>query len=338
MAKRTSRTRGAQRSSSGERPVSGALVWWLRCLGVLAFVAVLLRLPSTQDVQLSRIDLRWLGVCMLLTVFQLLLEAFAWQWLLSIQRVHHPYPRTLVAYLASQYLGLVTPGHVGEYLAAAYVSSHTGLTVGYVLSSVVMNKILYWITVVAFGIWSLPLLTDVPFLHGVRVIVVASIVVLVTLSAGIGIWVVALRHLAKKWRKLSPWQIDMTEFWSGMRHLTVGALVMPMAILVVAFGLLFAQLDAVLHSLGIALPMVEVAKIVGLSRIAARLVPLSVIGFGAKDAALIVLLKRHGLATPVTATVAVLWMACSYLPMLLLSGLCWWIKPLVVRRVGGTRS
>ena len=315
------------------RPVKGSLVWWLRFFGVAAFLVILLvQLPRSQEVHLARIDLRWLGFCMLLTVFQLLLEAMVWQRLLSAQRIRHPYPKTLVAYLASQYLGLVTPGHVGEFLAAGYISMHTGITFGYALSSVVMKKTLLWVTIIGFGIWGLPLLADVPFLRGVQRIVWASVGVLVVLSAGIALWVVSLRRLARKWAKLSPWQVDMTEFWSGMRHLCSVQLVVPLGIAVAAFSLLFFQLDAVLRSMGMSLPFLLVSRIMALSRIAARLVPISVVGFGSKDAAVIVLLSQHDIAVPVGLTAALLFLVCSYLVTLLLSGMCWWVKPLVIRR------
>ena len=45
---------------------------------------------------------------------------------------------------------------------------NTGITVGYALSSVVMKKILFWITIIGFGIWGLPLLANVSFLQGVQ--------------------------------------------------------------------------------------------------------------------------------------------------------------------------
>src|SRR3989338_6521992 len=142
------------------KPVRGSLVWWLRFSGVVAFLIVLLiHLPKSQQVSLFRIDLRWLGLCMLLTLGQLLLEALSWHSLLSAQRIRHPYPKTLLAYLASQYLGLVTPGHVGEFLSAGYISQETGITFGYALSSVIMKKILNWVVVVSFGIWGLQLLS-----------------------------------------------------------------------------------------------------------------------------------------------------------------------------------
>jgi uncharacterized membrane protein YbhN (UPF0104 family) len=318
--------------------VKGSLVWWLRFLGIVAFVVVLLRLPKSQKVQLFHIDLRWLGFCMLLTVLQLLLEAFVWQWLLSTQRIRHRYPKTILAYLASQYLGLVTPGHVGEFLAAGYISMDTGITFGYALSSVVMKKVLAWVTIVSFGVWGLQLLAQVPFLLGVRWLVVASAAVLVVLSAGIALWVVSLRRLARKWEKLSPWQIDMTEFWSGMRHLFSLRLVVPLSVTALAFSLLFLQLDAVLHALGIALPMVLVAKIVAFSRIVARVIPFSVVGFGSKDAAVIGMLAQQGIDPSVGLTATLLLLMCTYLVTLLLSGLCWWIKPLVIRRVAPSSS
>ena len=320
------------------KPVRGSLVWWLRFLGIAAFIIILLRLPTAPGVQLTRIDLRWLGFCMLLTIGQLLLETFAWHWLLVIQRIRHPYPKTLVAYLASQYLGLITPGHVGEFLAAGYISMNTGITFGYALSSVVMKKALSWTVIVSFGVWGLQLLSKVPLLQGVRWAILASLLVLVALSAGIAIWVVSLRRLARKWQKLSPWQIDMTEFRSGIRHLCSVRLAVPIVSLALAFSLLFIQLDAVLHALGVALPFPLVAKIVAFSRIFARAIPLSVVGFGSKDAAVIGMLAQHGIDPALGLAATLVWFVCSYLVTLLLSGLCWWIKPLVVRRAAPSSS
>lgn len=316
------------------KPVRGSLVWWLRFFGIVTFVVILLRLPHRQEVQLAHIDLRWLGFAMLLTVAQLLLEAFVWQLLLAIQRIRHPYPKTILAYLASQYLGLVTPGHVGEFLAPGYISMDTGITFGYALSSVVMKKILGWVTVVGFGVWGLPLLAQV----GVRQVVWVTAVALVALSGGIAVWVFSLRRLAKKWRKLSPWQIDMDEFWAGMRRLTSAPLAAALAMSVLAFGILFFQVDAVLRALGIALPLVLIAKMLALSRIAARLAPISLVGFGSKDAVLIFLLAQQGIEISVGITVALLLLLTSYLVTLLLSGLCWWIRPLVVRRAARASS
>ncbi|MBI3020494.1 MAG: flippase-like domain-containing protein, partial [Candidatus Omnitrophica bacterium] len=306
--------------------------------GLVAFLIVLLRLPKSQEATLVHIDLRWLGFCMLLTILQLLLEAFVWQLLLSSQRIRHPYPKTLLTYLASQYLGLVTPGHVGEFLAAGYISTETGITFGYALSSVVMKKVLAWVTIVSFGVWGLQLLALVPLLRGIQWVVVMSGVVLVALSAGIALWVVSLRRLTRKWEKLSPWQVDMTELWSGMRHLVSLRLIVPLGVAALAFSLLFLQLNAVLRSLGIALPMALVAQITSFSRIVGRAIPFSVVGFGTKDAAVIGMLAQHHVDPSIGLTVTLLLLVCSYLVTLLLSGLCWWIKPLVIRRVAPSSS
>lgn len=315
------------------KPIRGSLVWWLRCLGLLAFLVVLLRLtPGSNHVELSRFDPRWLGVCMLLTILHLVLEVCTWQWLLSMQGISSPYPKTLTNYLASQYLGSVTPGHVGEFLASGYVSMDTGITVGYALSSIVMKKILNWVAMIGFGLMALPLLAEVTLKQGAQKFLLLGILALVILAGGIAVWVLSLRRLAKKWEKLSPWQIDMTEFWSGMRQLTVPQLAIGLAIAAVAFSVLFFQLDAVLRSLGIALPFVLVAQVVALSRIGGRTVPFSVFGWGSKDVAMIILLGSLGIAESIGLTVTLLLLVSSYLLTLLLSGLCWWLKPLVVPR------
>jgi len=320
-------------NSHYRKPVRGSLVWWLRFLGIVAFFVLLWRLPRSEGAKVTSVDLRWLGVCMLLTIVQLLLEAFAWQWLLSTQRIRHPYPKTLLAYVASQYLGLVTPGHVGEFLAAGYISTETGITFGYALSSVFMKKVLTWTTVVGFGIWGLQLLPEVPLLRGMQWAVLMSVLVLVVFSAGMSLWVFSLQRLARKWEKLSPWQVNMTEFRAGLRSLFSLRLIAPLGLTALAFSLLFLQIDGLLRALGVTLPLVLVAKIVAFSRIVARAIPLSVVGFGSKDAALIGMLSQHGVEPATGVTVAILFLLCSYLVTLLLSGLSWWIKPLVIRRV-----
>ncbi len=307
-------------------------MWVLRFLGIVALLGILAGLPKSQDLQLARIDLRWLGVCMLLTGGQLLLEAFVWQWLMAIQRIRYPYPKTVVSYLASQYVGLVTPGHVGELLAAGYISMDTRITFGYALSSVVMKKALNWVVVIGFGVWGLPLLTEISFLHAVQTLLWTTVVVLVALSLGMTLWVISLRRLARKWQKLSPWKIDMTEFWAGMRTLVSPALLPALIMAAVSFSLLFFQVDAIVRALGVSVPWLIVAKATALSRVAARLAPFSIVGFGSKDAALIALLHQQGVSIQAGIATTILLLACSYLLMLLLSGLCWWIKPLIVRR------
>ena len=168
--------------------------------------------------------------------------------------------------------------------------------------------------------------------------VLASAAVLLVFSAALAVWVVSLRRLARKWQKLSPWQIDVTEFWAGMRHLVSFRLVVPLAVVAVAFSLLAVQLDAVLRSLGILLPILLIAKVVAFSRIVARVLPISLVGFGSKDAAVIGMLAQQGVDPSVGLTATLLLLTCSYLVTLLLSGLCWWIKPLVIPRAAPSSS
>ncbi len=181
-------------------------------------------------------------------------------------------------------------------------------------------------------------MAQVPLLQGVNRGVLVGVAVLVILAVAIAIWVVSLRRLAGKWQKLSPWKIEMTEFWSGMRGLVRPALLVAFGAGALAFGLIFLQVGAILRALGIGLPMLLVARIVALSRIFARIAPVSVVGFGSKDAVMILLFAQQGIDPSVGLTVSLLFLVCSYLITLLASGLCWWVKPLVVRRVAPSSS
>jgi hypothetical protein len=213
---------------------------------------------------------------------------------------------------------------------------NTGITVGYSLSSVVMKKIIGWLTLLVFGLWGLPLLseiTEIPFLSGVERLIWASVVVIITLSLAILIWVLSLRHLAKKWQKLSPWQIDMTEFRAGLKQLLSFDIVLPFAVSVLSFSILFIQLSAILRALGItSISLFAISRIIGLSRIASRLIPISIAGFGSKDAAVIWLLSLFGIDSAIGLTVTLLFLVCSYVVTLLLSAVSWCIKPLIIRK------
>ncbi len=320
------------------KPVRGSLVWWGRFIGVTSFLVVfLVYLARSRETSFLHLSVRWVWLSAALTLVQLFLDAFVWYWLLAIQHIRYAYFKTLLAYLTSQYLGLVTPNHVGELLAAGHISVDTGITFGYGLSSVVMKKVLSIATVIGFGVWSLPLLAEMPFLQGVQA-VAWSLAVLVMFSAGISLWVVSLRRLAHKWERVSPGMIDMTEFWAGIRSLMTPRLVIPLAIAALAFSLLFVQLDFVARALGMGLPLILIAKMMALSRITGRFLPLSFFGFGSKDAILILLLVQHGMHVADAITAALLLLMCSHLVTLLLSGLCWWIKPLVIRRAAPASS
>ena len=321
------------------KPIRGHLVWWLRWLGLVAFAILLLRVTRYQPITLLReVDLRWLGFCMGLAVIQMLGEAFVWHWLLRLQRVPHRYGQTAVAYLASQYLGMVTPGHVGEFLAAGYVSMNTGITFGYALSSVVMKKLLNWAIIVSVGLWGLQGLSQFPLIKGVGWVIATSVAVLLILASGIGLWVVSLRRLTRKWERLSPWKIDMTELKAGLRQLLSPQLLSPFLVAALAFSLLFFQLDAVLRSLDITLPFLVIAQVMAFSRLVGRVIPVSVLGFGSKDAAVIWTLAQHGISPSVGLTATLLLLLASYVITLLVSALCWWVKPLIVRRAQTTSS
>lgn len=321
------------------KPIRGSLIWWLRFLGLAAFLVLFSLFIQDRPLDwLLHIDARWVGLCMALALIQLLLEALAWQWLLSIQRINHPYPQTTLAYLASQYLGLVTPGHVGEFLAAGYISMDTGISFGYALSSVVMKKALSWVVIIGFGIWGLQLLSQVQMLQGVRWIVLTIVAIVVILSVAITLWAISMRHLVRKWERRSPWQIEMTDFWGGMRQFASVKLLIPLGIIGLSFCLLFLQLDVVLRSLQVNLPFLLIGQITAFSRLVARVIPVSIAGFGTKDAAVIGLLKNQGVDPSVGLTATLIWLVSSYLVALVISALAWWIKPLTVRRVVQTSS
>lgn len=102
---------------------------------------------------LSRFDMHALGrafaresasaVLIALGLFSanMLLKAFRWQRMLSVQNLHLPTPVAIAAFLSSQFYGQVTLGRVGElYRAEALIER--GVPLGLALSSSVYDRVL----------------------------------------------------------------------------------------------------------------------------------------------------------------------------------------------------
>ena len=115
---------------------------WLRCLGILIFLYVLWSVglsnlaSTTQEIYWPQVIL-----ALALTVPMLFLKCLRWSFLLSEMNLKYPLKHAIPAYLGSLFIGLLTPGRLGEFIKVVHVQKDLKSSQGIAWSSVLLDRI-----------------------------------------------------------------------------------------------------------------------------------------------------------------------------------------------------
>jgi uncharacterized membrane protein YbhN (UPF0104 family) len=120
-----------------------AVRWLVRLLGPLILAVLLLRTDSLAEVAraVSNASLLPLLVALSLNGIAVHTKVERWRRLLLTQGIVYPRKLAWGAFLSSMYLGMITPGRVGDGLRAHYLKSQLGTPYAVGLASVVVDRV-----------------------------------------------------------------------------------------------------------------------------------------------------------------------------------------------------
>src|ERR1044072_1222824 len=120
-----------------------ALRWALRLIGPVLLVIVIYRLPDRAAIlkALGSADVWPLAAAVLLNAVNLQVKVSRWRVLLQTQGQHYSMKRAWAAYLSSSYVGMLTPGRVGDVLRVQYLRHDLGMGYAEGLATVVMDRL-----------------------------------------------------------------------------------------------------------------------------------------------------------------------------------------------------
>lgn len=132
----TSRTSRTPRS----RDLARAL---LRLLGPALLVVVIVRIPDRAGMlrAIASASIWPLVVASLLNFVNVYLKVIRWQVLLRTRGIEYPTRRAFPAFLSSIYIGMLTPGRVGDVLRVQYLRAERGVSYAEGLASIVMDRL-----------------------------------------------------------------------------------------------------------------------------------------------------------------------------------------------------
>ena len=305
--------------------------WLIRLFGILLLIFLLTRVDlSSIASAITKVNLWYLAAVIVLTPPGIFLRSWRWQFLLKMQGITYPLRQAFLACLSGFYLGLATPGRLGEFAKVLYLTDDKELPFGKAFSSVLVDRLfdIYLLVIVGgFGLISFSLLGET--ILAVIVLLLLLAISLLILSRRIGQRLIGVVYKAKILSRFKG-RIDTSvdQFYWGVERLTGRKLVFPLLLTLAAYATLFSQCYLLALSLNLPLSFFYVAICMAVATLVA-LIPVSVCGIGTRDITLIALFSLQGIAYESALSYSLLVLFTLYIFTAVMGAIAWQTKPIL---------
>ena len=307
--------------------------WLLRLLGIILFIFILAGIDlSSVFSTVTKVSPWYLATAVVLNIPMVFLKSWRWQSLLKMQGVAYPLRQAFPAYLSGIYLGLATPGRLGELGRLFYLTGDKELSLGGASSSVLVDRLfdVYLLLLVGgYGLIAFSVLPETIILPVIALTLLLACPLLL-LSKRVGKGLIGLVFRA---RLLVRFQEKMgtsaDEFYSGVGSLAKPRLILPLLITLAAYAVFFAQCYLLALSLNLPLSFIDIAVYMALANLVA-LIPVSIAGIGTRDATLIGLFSLQAVSAESALSYSLLVLFAFYVCGAAMGAISWQIKPIRV--------
>lgn len=310
-------------------------LWLIRLLGIFLLIFILTRIDLSSVVSTTaRVNLWYLALAIALIIPVIFLKSWRWQSLLKMQGITYPLRRAFLAFFGGIYLGLATPGRLGELGRVFYLTDDKDLSFGGAFSSVLVDRLfdIYLLLLVGgYGLIAFHLIRG-SMIVSVIILTLVLALPLLFLNKRIGKRLIGLVYQAKLLRRFAG-KLDASadQFYSGVNRLTNPSLILPLLITLAAYAILFAQYYVLALALNLSLSFLDIAIYMSVANLVG-LIPVSIAGIGTRDATLIVLFSLQGIGAESALSYSLLVLFVFYICGAAMAAIAWQIKPLQISR------
>jgi len=256
-------------------------------------------------------------------------HAKLWRWRHLLRSVEVPLSvgSAYRAYLPSLFLGLVTPGRVGDALRIQYLKRDHSVGYSESLAVSIVDRlcdVYVLLTFVALGVVHLANAISAPLAQ------TTWIAVVVVALAPAFLFVRGVAEPAAQWLygRFSDAESHsgLSVFFAALRRQVGLSLVVPVVLTVVAFLTNYVQAWLVTRALGIDLTFIDVAALVAISSLLS-LLPISISGVGVRESFFALVFPAFGLAETLGIAFGLGVFGVIYLPALLAGFVAWLAWP-----------
>jgi uncharacterized protein (TIRG00374 family) len=308
--------------------------WLSQFVGLIIFVFILYKVNLRNVLALLRgAQFTVLSLAAALTLLFVVLKALRWKYLLSMQGIHYETRGCILAYLGSMYIGLVTPGRLGDFIKIGYLKMDTGVSVGRGFSSVFADRLFD-----LFVLTSMALSGALALALGKNVLIIILcwvfiniFTVFVLLHERFGKQVICrLFKLFVPKHKGDKLEGQFEEFYSGVEGLKKVGILIPTLLTVLIYSILYVQCYLIARALGISITLLNIAFCISAANLIS-LLPISISGIGTRDATMIALFSILQLSRESALSFSITFLFISNVSACIIGLIAWLLKPLKVR-------
>jgi uncharacterized protein (TIRG00374 family) len=301
----------------------------INIVGIIIFIGILFTIDIAKSIDLlAHTRLSCAAVVFILSIPVLWLKSWRWRFLLGMQDINCRMTFIFTAVLSSIYLGLLTPGRLGEFSKVYFLKKEHPMAIGEAFSSVLIDRFLDLLLLIVVGFSGVVILS-----MGADWILVIAGSLTVALTAGYILLNVnfsrKIFQLFLKW----PWiakiadRYDLKDsgFLSSLEKLRRVKLLIPVLATCVAYLVFFYQCFLMAVALDIQITFLQVVYCISVANVVA-LIPISIYGIGTRDAVLIYLFSILGLGREEAVGFSLLFLIIQYGSTALFGGIAWLSK------------
>jgi hypothetical protein len=248
-----------------------------------------------------------------------------WQKLLAARGYDYPLGRTYLAVLSSLYLGMVTPGRVGDLLRIQYVKHDIGVPYTEGLATTLMDRFcdLYVLAaVVALGAMHFASALSADLAN-----ITWAAVALAVLAPSAFLLKGPVELLTRLLSRLTTrWHASVTALLDALRGLVGRSLIGAVARTVASFAVGFLLGWLVARALGIELSYVDVASLLATTSLLS-LIPISVSGVGVRELFLALVFPALGLLPAQGVALGIMVFVCNHMVIVVAGFIAWQLAP-----------
>jgi uncharacterized protein (TIRG00374 family) len=239
---------------------------------------------------------------------------------------YHPY-RSFGAYMSSDAIGIVTPGRIGEIARLYYVRQETEIPFFKAFKTIVSDRIFDFTMLGWFG------LSGMTYYFKSFGEIAGYSYALIILAAFIVTYLIGMTLLGWIVRKelFRRWQIPRFIYESLIAVIGKKTILMWLITFAAYFGYFYFSW-LIMHSLRVKPGFVDVAFIMSIMSLS-TIIPISVAGFGTREATLVALFAYYGLSAETAVTFSLLHFTAFFLLGGLIGLVYWLVMPISLKQV-----
>lgn len=293
---------------------------FVRFLGIVLFIYILSKINLSELTSaLQEVNLAYYLIAVLFFIVGILMWALKWKMLVSSIGAEIPFKDLIEIFIKGLFLGMATPGKVGEFWKAKYLSDKTGAAGGKTLYTVFADKAVNLLVVLIIGLMGAAVIY-LKFSKTQNWLVIAlSLFLFIVLSS----FCIKNRKIHRLFGILIKFFIPhslkeradffLSEFYREFRSLKPG-----LFFKIVVFGFLYYFVTGAVASyfivlaLGISLPFWYVFLTVSISWLVTT-IPITILGLGTREATFIYFFSFFGISAPLVIAFTFLSLFCNIL-------------------------